>query len=114
MPLTPKPLASSTSTRLLANESYGGAVRALEQGESLETCDDAIRDTKAAASYVTRIAREAVTFAYEASGSLGLRNPSRLQRCFRDIHVGAAHQVFDERNYNEAAKARLDLDPSPF
>ncbi|MHC4225252.1 MAG: hypothetical protein ACYSUN_14780 [Planctomycetota bacterium] len=43
-----------------------------------------------------------------------MRNPSRLQRCFRDIYVGTAHQVFDERNYNEVAKSSLGLEPAPF
>jgi alkylation response protein AidB-like acyl-CoA dehydrogenase len=52
--------------------------------------------------------------AYEASGSHGMRNPSRLQRCFRDIYVGAAHQPFDERNFQEQAKASLGLEPAPF
>ena len=43
-----------------------------------------------------------------------MRNPSRLQRCLRDIYVGAGHQVFDERNYNEIAKPILGLDPLPY
>jgi alkylation response protein AidB-like acyl-CoA dehydrogenase len=102
------------AARLLAKDAYGGAVDAIERGESKQVCDDAIRDTKAAASYATRVAKEAVTFAYESSGSSGMRNPSRLQRCFRDIYVGAAHQVFDDRNYGEVAKKSLDLDPALF
>ncbi len=57
---------------------------------------------------------EAVTFAYEASGSHGLRNPSRLQRCFRDLYVGTSHLVFDEGNYVEMVKPRLGLEPLPF
>ena len=43
-----------------------------------------------------------------------LRNPSRLQRCFRDLYVGASHLVFDERNYVEMVKPRLGLEPLPF
>ena len=43
-----------------------------------------------------------------------MRNPIRLQRCFRDIYVGAAHQVFDERNFQEFAKPALGLEPAPF
>jgi hypothetical protein len=43
-----------------------------------------------------------------------MRNPSRLQRCFRDIHVGAAHQVFDERNYSELAKRHLGQELARF
>jgi alkylation response protein AidB-like acyl-CoA dehydrogenase len=100
--------------RALARDSYGGAVAALERGESKQTCSDLIRETKAAASYVTKLAVEATTFAWQASGSLGMRNPSRLQRCFRDMYMGAGHQVFDERNYNELAKANLDLETAIF
>jgi hypothetical protein len=43
-----------------------------------------------------------------------MRNPNRLQRCFRDIHIGAAHQVLDDRGYREAAKPALGLEPAPF
>ncbi len=102
------------SARLLAHECYGGAVAAVARGESREGCTERIRETRAAASFVTHVAKAAVVFAYEASGSKGLRNPSRLQRCFRDMFVGASHLVFDERNYVEIAKSRLGLDPLPF
>jgi hypothetical protein len=43
-----------------------------------------------------------------------MRNPSRLQRCFRDIYIGAGHQVFDDRGYREAAKTALGLEPALF
>ena len=76
--------------------------------------EDRIRETKSAASYVTKVAKEAVRFAWEASGSAGMRNPSRLQRCFRDIHVGSGHQVFDQRNYAEIAKRELGLETAFF
>lgn len=102
------------AARLLANESYTRAVEAVATGEPPEVRDDRLRETKAAASYATEVAKAAVSFAYEASGSAGMRNPSRLQRCFRDICVGAAHQVFDQRNYHELAKRHLDLETAPF
>jgi hypothetical protein len=60
------------------------------------------------------VAKSATIFAWDASGSAGMRNPSRLQRCFRDIHIGAGHQVFDDRSYCEFAKPALDLQPAPF
>jgi alkylation response protein AidB-like acyl-CoA dehydrogenase len=102
------------AARLLAHESYGSAVEGIERGESVEVRMERIRETRAVASYVVDVAKAAVTFAYEASGSHGLRNPSRLQRCFRDMYVGASHLVFDERNYVETAKTRLGLEPLPF
>ncbi len=83
-------------------------------GESPEAIAEELRQTRAAASYVPKVAKAAVSFAYESSGSVGLRNPNLLQRCFRDIYVGAAHQVFDPRNYVELAKESLGLEPAPF
>ena len=69
---------------------------------------------EATCTITKHVAKSAVLFAWEASGSAGMRNPNRLQRCFRDIHIGAGHQVFDDRGYREAAKAALGLEPLPF
>jgi len=102
------------AARLLARDAYESTVRAIAQGASKETRKQMVRETRAAASYVVHVAKAATTFAYEASGSHGIRNPSRLQRCFRDMYVGASHLVFDERNYVELAKTRLGLAPLPF
>ena len=60
------------------------------------------------------VAKSATIFAWEASGSAGMRNPSLLQRCFRDIYIGAGHQVYDDRNYCEFAKPALGVEPAPF
>jgi len=102
------------SARLLALTSYTAAVETVAAGKAPEICEDRIRETKAAATYVTRVAKAAVTFAWDSSGSVGIRNPSRLQRCFRDICVGCAHMVFDDRNYAELAKRDLGLETSPY
>ena len=102
------------AARLLANHAYTSAVESVARGDDPKTRDDRFRETKSAASYVTDVAKAAVTFAWESSGSVGMRNPSRLQRCFRDIYVGSGHQVFDARNYNELAKTFLGLEPSFF
>ena len=102
------------SARILAQEAYNTAVDTVASGAPAETCERRIRETKAAATYVTRVAKAAVTFAWECSGSVGIRNPSRLQRCFRDICVGCAHMVFDDRNYVELAKGELGLETSPY
>lgn len=107
-------LTAVKSARLLAVRAYQDAVDAVADGAPQTVLADRLRETKAAASYVTRIAKAAVTFAWESSGSAGMRNPSRLQRCFRDIYVGAGHQVFDERNYNEVAKPSLGVEPAGF
>ena len=102
------------AARLLLCQAYQSAVDAVAERASADIYAERIRETKAASSYVTRVAKAAVSFAWESSGSAGMRNPNRLQRCFRDIHVGSGHQVFDERNYNELAKPSLGLDPAPY
>jgi len=106
--------AAVKAARLLADDAYASAVDAVARGLSPQELAARVRDTKAAASYVTRVAKAAVTFAYESSGSKGMRNPCRLQRCFRDIYVGSAHQVFDDRNYNQIARPDLEIEPEPF
>ena len=94
---------------------YKTAVALIESGADDAACALAVRESKAHANYVVKsIAKAAVVFAWEASGSAGMRNPSRLQRCFRDIFIGAGHQVFDDRGYREAAKSALGLEPAPF
>lgn len=94
---------------------YERAVALIDSGADSDACADAVRQSKAHANYVVKqVAKPAVTFAWESSGSAGMRNPSRLQRCFRDIYIGAGHQVFDDRGYREAAKAALGIEPQPF
>jgi hypothetical protein len=47
------------------------------------------------------------------SGS-GVRRAARpLDHGRTDLRPGAAHQVFDSRNYNELAKPFLGLEPAP-
>ena len=94
---------------------YNRAVELIESGAPDAECGNAVRQTKAHANYIVKhVTKSAVVFAWEASGSAGMRNPNRLQRCFRDIHVGAGHQVFDDRGYCEVAKPALGLEPAPF
>jgi alkylation response protein AidB-like acyl-CoA dehydrogenase len=103
-----------TAARLLVVHAYSEAVDAISQNAGDEVAAALIRETKSAANHSVRMARDAVTFAWESSGSAGMRNPSRLQRCFRDIYMGAGHMVFDDRNYMELAKVSLDLDLAAF
>ena len=43
--------------------------------------------------------------------SAGLRNPSVLQRCFRDMSVGAQHIYVDPRCQDEMGKGLLEVAP---
>ena len=81
--------------RLLSIDTYNKAVAAIADGESQETIDDHVR----AANYAVKVSKEAAVFAWEAAGSSAACNPSKLQRCFGDMCVGAGHQVFDQRNF---------------
>jgi alkylation response protein AidB-like acyl-CoA dehydrogenase len=102
------------ASRALIVDAYSAAVDGIAEGLPADDVESLIRATKSAASYTTRTAVDAVDFAWAASGSQGMRNPSRLQRCFRDIHMGAGHLVFDDRNYIEVAKEALGLELSAF
>jgi len=48
-------------------------------------------------------------WAYRLAGSQGLRNPSLIQRCFRDMLTGGLHVFVDRRSYEEFAKGMLGL-----
>ena len=76
------------SVKLLTNQAYGAAVEVVADGAPKDVFDQLIRETKAAASYATRVCKAATAFAWESSGSVGMRNPSRLQRCFRVDGLG--------------------------
>ncbi len=103
------------AARIQLSTIYNRAVERIESGADPTACADAVRQTKAHANYIVKhVTKSAVVFAWEASGSAGMRNPSRLQRCFRDIHIGAGHQVFDDRGYCEFAKPALGIEPAPF
>ena len=57
-----------------------------------------------AVTYQTNVCMDVVRWAYMTSGSAGLRNPSVLQRCFRDMCVGAQHIYVDPRCHDEMGK----------
>jgi indole-3-acetate monooxygenase len=90
---------------LLAHDSFGRAFVFVEQGNPLTK--EVLDDTRAATSWVTRVAEEAVLFAYRNAGSAGLRNPSRLQQCLRDMLTGGRHVFVDDKNFEHAVQPRL-------
>ena len=106
--------AALRAASLYLRNAYQATVDAVVDAADAGTRNPLLRETRAASSHAVDVAKRAVTAAYEAAGSHGMRNPSRLQRCFRDIYVGAQHQVFDERNFIEFAKPELGQEPAPF
>lgn len=59
-------------------------------------------------TYATRVAAEAVRFAYTWAGADALRQPSVLGRCFRDIHAGTQHLFVDNNTLSDAGAMLLD------
>ena len=66
-----------------------------------------------ATTYATRIAADAARFAYTWAGSSGLRSPSVVQRCFRDIHAGTQHLYVDNNTLTGYTEAMLAALPTP-
>jgi alkylation response protein AidB-like acyl-CoA dehydrogenase len=62
-----------------------------------------------ATTYATRVATDAVRFAYTAAGTDALR-PSVLQRCFRDLHAATQHLVVDNNTLTETTRVLLGLE----
>jgi alkylation response protein AidB-like acyl-CoA dehydrogenase len=60
-------------------------------------------------TYATRVATDAVRFAYTAAGTDALR-PSVLQRCFRDLHAATQHLVVDNNTLTETTRVLLGLE----
>ncbi len=60
-----------------------------------------------ATTYATRVVADATRFAYTWAGSSGLRSPSVVQRCFRDIHAGTQHLFVDNNTLTGYTQAML-------
>ena len=62
-----------------------------------------------ATTYATRVATDAIRFAYTAAGTDALR-PGPLQRCFRDLHASTQHLVVDNNTLTETTRVLLGLE----
>jgi alkylation response protein AidB-like acyl-CoA dehydrogenase len=98
-------LLALRSARLLVHDTIGRTVRILDAGDPMTK---AMQDELVSAvAYETNVCLEVVRWSYMTSGSVGLRNPSVLQRCYRDMSVGAAHLYVDPRCLDEMGKGLL-------
>jgi len=95
------------SVRLLVHDVFGGLVDRLAQGEPMSKQLNA--DVMGSVAYMTQVAQDVALFAYQWAGSNGLRNPSVVQRCFRDLFTGGQHLYVDRKSYEDVAKERLGL-----
>jgi len=95
------------SVRTLAHEVFGRITGRLDAGDVLVKMDN--DEMMAATAYLTQICEDVTLWAYRLSGSQGLRNPSLIQRCYRDMMTGGLHVFVDRRSYEEFAKGKLGL-----
>ncbi len=95
------------SVRALAHEVYGRMERRLHAGEQLGKPDN--DEMMGAVAYLTQVCEDVAIWAYRFAGSQGLRNPSLVQRCFRDMMTGGRHVFVDQKSYEAHAQNQLGL-----
>ena len=97
--------AAMRSARSFVFDAFGEAQSTVDAGRTL--ADEQRLRLRQATTYATKVAADAVRFAYTFSGSNGLRHPSVLGRCFRDIHAGTQHIFVDDSTLTQAASLML-------
>jgi len=100
------------AARLLMIDVFAGVLEAARAGESFGIQERAT--LRAAATYATEVAKNAVDLAHEVAGTTSIRNGHVLQRCFRDMHTGTQHAFINEETYIQSSEVFLGLrDDSP-
>ena len=64
---------------------------------------------RSCATYATDVAVEVCTQAFKYAGGAALQNSHILQRCLRDIHAGAQHQMVSDAAYENHGQFMLGL-----
>lgn len=99
--------AALLAARAFVFESFAVVQDVLDAGDDPTTVQR--QRLRQATTYATRVATDAVRFAYTAAGTDALR-PSVLQRCFRDLHASTQHLVVDNNTLTETTRVLLGLD----
>jgi indole-3-acetate monooxygenase len=99
--------AALLAARAFVFESFAAVQDALEAGDDPTAVQR--QRLRQATTYATRVATDAVRFAYTAAGTDALR-PSVLQRCFRDLHAATQHLVVDNNTLTETTRVLLGLE----
>ena len=99
--------AALHAARAFVFESFATVQDVLEAGDDPTLVQR--QRLRQATTYATRVATDAVRFAYTAAGTDALR-PSVLQRCFRDLHAATQHLVVDNNTLTETTRVLLGLD----
>jgi alkylation response protein AidB-like acyl-CoA dehydrogenase len=100
--------AALLSARAFVFDVFGTAETTVESGADPTMLE--LQRLRQATTYATKVAADAVRFAYLWAGSDALRSPSALQRCFRDIHAGTQHVFVDNNTFT--VTTQLLLGPS--
>ena len=72
---------------------FGAALAAVTTGDDYTELQ--YQRIRQAATLVTKAAYDTVEFAYQWSGSTGMREPHPLGRCMRDMHAATQHVYVD-------------------
>jgi alkylation response protein AidB-like acyl-CoA dehydrogenase len=99
--------AALRAARALVYESFAVVQDVLDEGDDPSLVQR--QRLRQATTYATRVATDAVRFAYTAAGTDALR-PSVLQRCFRDLHAATQHLVVDNNTLTETTRVLLGLE----
>ncbi len=97
--------AAMRSARAYAHEMFGAAQDAVDRGD--QPTAELQQRVRQVTTYATRVAAEAIRFAYTWAGTDALR-ASPLQRCFRDIHAATQHIFVDNSTLTNAAAVLLE------
>jgi alkylation response protein AidB-like acyl-CoA dehydrogenase len=94
--------------RLLVHDVFGQIIDTLSKGDPMtKAMND---DVMGSVAYMTQVCQDVTLFAYQSAGSQGLRNPSTVQRCFRDMFTGGQHIYVDRKSYEDVAKDKLGIE----
>lgn len=97
--------AKLASARAFCFDAFGSVLATVTDGDPYSELQ--YQRVRQASTWVTRVAMEVVEFAYTWSGSKGLREPSAMARCLRDMHAATQHVYVDPTTMVYAAPAVL-------
>ena len=97
--------AALLAARAFVFDVFGAAESTVAAGSDASMLQ--LQRLRQATTYATRVAADAVRFAYLWAGSDALRSPSALQRCFRDIHAGTQHVFVDNNTLTATTQVLL-------
>jgi alkylation response protein AidB-like acyl-CoA dehydrogenase len=101
--------AAMRAARSYVFDVFGVAEAAVLAGRDCTIVE--LQRLRLATTYATRVAADAARFAYTWAGTDALRNPSVLQRCFRDISAGTQHIYVDNNTLTGYTQSLLSAPP---